>query len=60
VRGDVCVYQDCLNTHDRVALNDQGAMYTWGGVCETGPESNSFYHWKLLLSGVVIPFPNHR
>ena len=27
VRGGVCVYQDWFNAHDRVALNDQGAMH---------------------------------
>jgi acyl-CoA synthetase (AMP-forming)/AMP-acid ligase II len=30
VRGDVCVYQDWFNTHDLVALNEQGAMYHLG------------------------------
>jgi acyl-CoA synthetase (AMP-forming)/AMP-acid ligase II len=30
VRGDVCVYRDWFNTHDRVALNSQGAMYHLG------------------------------
>jgi len=30
VRGDVCVYDDWFNTHDLVALNEQGAMYHLG------------------------------
>jgi len=30
VRGDVCVYEDWFNTHDLVALNEQGAMYHLG------------------------------
>ena len=30
VRGDVCVYDDWFNTHDLVALNQQGAMYHLG------------------------------
>lgn len=30
VRGDVCVHHDWFNTHDRVALNVQGAMYHLG------------------------------
>lgn len=30
VRADVCVYKDWFNTHDRVALNSQGAMYHLG------------------------------
>ena len=30
VRGDVCIYKDWFNTHDLVALNEQGAMYHLG------------------------------
>ena len=30
VRGDLCVYEDWFNTHDLVALNEQGAMYHLG------------------------------
>lgn len=30
VRGDVCVYEGWFNTHDRVAMNEQGAMYHLG------------------------------
>jgi acyl-CoA synthetase (AMP-forming)/AMP-acid ligase II len=30
VRGDVCVYEDWFNTHDLVALNEQGAMFHLG------------------------------
>jgi acyl-CoA synthetase (AMP-forming)/AMP-acid ligase II len=30
VRGDVCVYKDWFNTHDLVAVNEQGAMYHLG------------------------------
>ena len=30
VRGDVCIYDDWFNTHDLVALNEQGAMYHLG------------------------------
>ncbi|MGB5519935.1 MAG: AMP-binding protein [Gammaproteobacteria bacterium] len=30
VRGDVCVYEDWFNTHDLVALNEEGAMYHLG------------------------------
>lgn len=30
VRGDACVYEDWFNTHDLVALNEQGAMYHLG------------------------------
>jgi len=30
VRGDACVYNDWFNTRDRVAINQQGAMYHQG------------------------------
>jgi acyl-CoA synthetase (AMP-forming)/AMP-acid ligase II len=30
VRGEACVYEDWFNTHDLVALNEQGAMYHLG------------------------------
>jgi acyl-CoA synthetase (AMP-forming)/AMP-acid ligase II len=30
VRGGICIYDDWFNTHDRVALNGQGAMYHLG------------------------------
>lgn len=30
VRGEVCVYDDWFNTHDLVAVNQQGAMYHLG------------------------------
>lgn len=30
VRGDACVYKDWFNTHDLVALNEQGALYHLG------------------------------